>query len=60
MKLCKPKITVISTSKSDLPPSGYVSYIRRQGSKVYVTAGNRHGDVTIASDGKELTVTTEN
>ena len=59
IKKVKPKITIISTSKSCLPTSSYVKYIKKKGSKVYITASNKHGHVSIASDGKNLTVTTQ-
>ncbi len=59
VKKAKPKITVISTSKSCLPTSDYVRYIKKRGSKVYITASNKHGHVTIKSDGQNLTVTTQ-
>lgn len=59
VKKAKPKITIISTSKSDLPTSDYVRFIKKRGSKVYITASNKHGDVTISSDGVNLTVKTQ-
>ena len=56
---CKPMITVFSTSKSALPTSSFVRYIKKKGSKVYITAPNRNSDVTISSDGKNLKVKTK-
>lgn len=59
VKKAKPKITVISTGSSDLPTSDYVRFIKKRGSKVYITASNRNGHVTISSDGVNLTVNAE-
>ena len=58
-KLCAPEITVFSTGSSNLPGGSYLSFIRKLGSAVYITADNRHGHVTISSDGKNLTVETQ-
>ncbi|MBQ6374083.1 MAG: Ig-like domain-containing protein [Clostridia bacterium] len=57
-KLCNPKITVISTDKRHMPQGGYVSWLKRRGSKVYITSSNRHSHVTVSSDGEQLTVRT--
>ena len=59
VKQCDPQIVVFSTSRSKQPPASYVSWIKRRGAQVYVTSPNRHGNVTMISDGKTLTVTTQ-
>ena len=57
--LCQPKITVFSTRKGKLPKKGYLNVFRNMGSLIYITAENRHGHVTLVSDGTTITVTTE-
>ena len=59
VKMCDPKIVVFSTSKSKQPPASYVNWIKNRGAQVYVTSPNRHGNVTMISDGKTLNVTTQ-
>ena len=49
----------LPTASSALPTSDYVRFIKKRGSKVYITASNRNGHVTISSDGVNLTVKTQ-
>ena len=56
---CMPRITVISTSKSDRPKSKFLKFLQGLGSEVYITAENRHGHVKIVSDGSTLSVSTQ-
>ena len=58
-KLCSPQITVFSTDSRSLPSSDFISYLKKLGSKVYITANNRNGHVRIISDGTHLTVKTQ-
>ena len=59
IKKAKPEYTIFSTDKKHLPSSSFLRFVKKQGSKVYITASNRDGDVTFTSDGKKLKVTTE-
>ena len=54
----KPQIVVFSTSSDQLPPRAYVSWLKRRGIKVYITASNRNGRVSMYSDGSALQVVT--
>ena len=59
-KLCDPEIAVFSTGSRDQPKSEYIRYLRRLGCKqIYTTSPNRHGNISISSDGKRLTVKTQ-
>ncbi len=58
-KLCHPQITIFSTSNKAQPASSFVSYLKKLGSKVYITSGNRNGHVKIISDGTNMSVVTQ-
>lgn len=58
IKKAKPQIVVFSTSSDQLPPRAYVSWLRRRGIRVYITASNRNGRVSMYSDGSALEVVT--
>ena len=58
IKKAKPQIVVFSTSADQLPPRAYVHWLKRRGIKVYITASNRNGRVSMYSDGSALEVVT--
>ncbi len=58
-KLCQPQITVFSTSNKCQPSAEFINYLKKLGSRIYITSSNRNGHVKIVSDGTNLTVTTE-
>ena len=59
-RCCQPQISVCCTGRGDNPKSRYVRFIHSLGSDLYITSDNRHGTVKIVSDGKNLSVSTEN
>ena len=60
VKRATPVITVLSTASSCLPSKAYLNFLKSMGSDYYITADNRDGHVRITSDGKTLTVYTQN
>lgn len=59
VKKAKPRIMVFSTSADQLPPRAYVNWLKHIGIKVYITASNRNGRVTMYSDGVNLDINTQ-
>ena len=59
VKQCDPSIVVFSTSSRKQPPASYVNWIKKRGARVYITSPNRHGHVTMISDGTTLNVITQ-
>lgn len=59
IKKVKPQIVVFSTSSDQLPPRAYVRWLKHKGIKVYITASNRNGRVTMYSDGSALQIVTQ-
>lgn len=55
----KPEIVVFCTGSDDPPHAYYLSWIRKRGAKVYITASNKHGRVSMYSDGVNLDVKTQ-
>ena len=59
VKKANPQIMVFSTNSRKQPPASYVRWIRRRGAQVYITSPNKHGNITMISDGETLNVTTQ-
>ncbi len=59
VRICKPRIVVFCTANYYLPDSAYLRMLKKEGVRYYITAPNRNGNVTIASDGRKLSVTTQ-
>lgn len=56
---CDPEIVVFCTGSDDPPHDNYVKWLRRRGAKVYITASNQHGRVSMFSDGANIDVRTK-
>lgn len=52
-----PKITVFCTADENPPEREYVSFLRKLGSRVYITGSKHDGNIKLSSDGHSLLVT---
>lgn len=59
VQLAKPEIVVFSTSSGSQPSASFLSFVRGEGAKYYITSGNRDGHVMMSSNGKKLKVKTQ-
>ncbi|MBR5752821.1 MAG: Ig-like domain-containing protein [Clostridia bacterium] len=57
IKMIAPRIAVFSTSSLRLPSDRYRGLFERLGSEIYITAERVNGNVTLYTDGKDITVT---
>lgn len=60
MKIINPKYVVFTTSASSLPKESYLKTLKNLGITTYIATKNRDKNIVFTSDGKNLTVKTQN
>ena len=57
INMIAPKIAIFSTSSLRLPSDRYRKLFEKLGSEIYITAERVNGNITLYTDGKDITVT---